>query len=123
MLNKLVLALVAVMALAVPVLAHQSMSLEPGYVNYDGRMKLRITNLYPKQASFQLQVVDRVDEKDIDEKQWRSDALNDLVILQPNESRDVLIEVRNPGKYYVCNQAINEGDSIQTRICHRLHYR
>ena len=108
-------------------LPHRSSTYNESSVSSIGQIKLWLVNKYTDTTTYELQVLDRETFKPIDEKLWRSNYKDDLVVLEPEEAAmDIIIEVKEPGKYYACTIVADVPTNalgLRSQICLRLWYK
>ena len=89
----------------------QTVVLDTGTVtDSKGRLNFKVTNDQETPISVILRVEDAESKRAIPLDQWRTnidpDAKdNDVVELKPKEFRYVSLQVKNPGRYYICYSA------------------
>ena len=108
-------------------LAHRSSTYDvESSVSSNGEINLWLVNKYDTTVTYDLQVLSR-DFDPIDEKLWRSNHDNDRLVLEPEEvAEGIVIEVKNPGKYYACTVVAKVPENalgVRSRVCLRLWYK
>lgn len=110
-----------------PALPHRSSTFNESSISSIGQIKLWLVNKYNDTITYELQVLDRETFQPIDEKLWRSNYDNDLVVLDPEEvALDIIVEVKEPGKYYACTIVADVPTNnlgLRSQICLRLWYK
>ena len=106
-------------------LAHRSSTYDSdSSVSSAGKINLWLVNKYENTTTYDLQVLSR-DFEVIDESLWRSNYDDDQIVLDPEGvAEGIIIEVKNPGKYYACTTvAKGSSNGVRSRICLRLWYK
>ena len=108
-------------------LAHRSSTYDSdSSVSMRGEINLWLVNKYENTTTYDLQVLSR-DFEVIDDSLWRSNYDDDRIVLDYEEvAKDIVIEVKNPGKYYACTVVAKVPENnigIRSRICLRLWYK
>ena len=108
-------------------LSHRSSTYNESSISSIGEIKLWLVNKYSNTTTYELQVLDRDTFLPIDKNLWRSNYENDLIVLDTEEvSTNIVVQVKNPGKYYVCTIVAKVPENsigLRSQICLRLWYK
>ena len=97
------------------------------FISYTGILTSWLENNYDDEAVFVVEVLDR-ELNEVPEDQWRSNLVDDRIVLGSGERINVIVETRDEGKYYVCTRALEvvellDRSNVDSRICFRHWHR
>ena len=106
--------------------AHQSSTYDlDTSVSYIGESRLWLINRYDTRVTYVVEVLDK-NQKPTTSK-WRSNLHNNEVTLDTDQRADIVVQVKDKGKYYVCTTVKRPKDThnitIRSRVCLRLWHR
>lgn len=97
------------------------------FISYTGILTSWLENNYGGETTFIVEVLDR-ELNEVPEDRWRTNLVDDRIVLGSGERINVIVETRDEGKYYVCTRALEvvellDRSNVDSRICFRHWHR